>query len=163
LPAAWQLAAAHVPPVHVALQQSLESEQFWPAVRHASPSQKPAEHDMLQQSVYDEHEAPPARHLPAGPESLVLESPPPLPSSALAPLLPPLPLPPSLSRKPLPLALLLPPHPSPDAATMGRTAKNVKTAQERLIAPTLISDLSPDTKPLERYSLKQSMGRWMTM
>jgi hypothetical protein len=48
---------------------------------------------MLQQSVNEEHEAPPARHLPAGPEFLEPESPPPL--TALEPLLPPLPLPPS--------------------------------------------------------------------
>jgi hypothetical protein len=51
LPAAWQLAAAHLPPVHVALQQSLDDEQFWPVLRHASPSQTPAVHDMLQQSL----------------------------------------------------------------------------------------------------------------
>ena len=145
--------------MHVALQQSLESEQFWPALRHASPSHTPAEHDMLQQSVYAEHEAPPARHLPAGPESLEPESPPLLPPS-LAPLLLPLPLPPSMPAKPLPLALLLPLQPSPDATTKGRTARMVKTAQERLIAfTTLIDAPLPDTRTLERYSLKQPMGR----
>jgi hypothetical protein len=91
-----------LPAVHVALQQSLDSEQFWPALRHASPSQVPAEHDMLQQSLYEEHDAPPARHLPAGPASLEPESPPPLPASVSEPLLPPLPLPPSGVEKPLP-------------------------------------------------------------
>jgi hypothetical protein len=140
LPAAWQLAAAHFPAVQVALQQSLDSEQFWPALRHASPSQTPAEHDMLQQSLYEEHEAPPARHLPAGPESLLPESPPPLPPSA--PELPPLPLPPSGPPKPFPLpwAPLLPAHPSP-ATTNGSTARTTKIAQERLTAlrTTLIS------------------------
>lgn len=160
MPAAWHVAAAHLPAVHVALQQSLESEQFWPALRHASPSHTPAEHDMLQQSVYAEHEAPPARHFPAGPESLEPESPPPLPPSLAAPLLPPLPLPPSMSAKPLPLALLLPLQPSPDATTNGTTARMVKTAQERLIAyTTLIETPLPDTKRLEPYSLKQPLGR----
>lgn len=150
--------------MQVALQQSLDSEQFWPALRHASPSHTPAEHDMLQQSVYEEHEAPPARHLPAGPESLEPESPPPLPPSLALPLLPPLPLPPSMPEKPLPLALLLPLQPSPDAATNGSTARMVTTAQDRLTAwPTLIDTPLPDTKTLERYSLKQPPGRWGTM
>lgn len=126
-----------MPPVQVELQQSLDSVQFWPALRHASPSQTPAEHDMLQQSVYAEHDAPPARHLPAGPELLVPES---SPLPELAPLL--LPVPPSMLGKPLPLALLLPAHPWPEAATTGNAARNVKIAQERLNAPTFIADLS---------------------
>lgn len=143
--------------MQVALQQSLESEQFWPALRHASPSHTPAAHDMLQQSVYAEHDAPPARHLPAGPESLEPESPPLLPPSA--PLLLPSPLPPSMLPKPLPLALLLPLQPSPTAATNGSTAKMVKTAQERFNAcATLIAYLSPtqvrwnDTAPSNSWA-----------
>jgi len=158
LPAAWHDAAAHLPAVHVALQQSLDDEQFWPALRHASPSQEPAAHDMLQQSLYEEHEAPPARHLPAGPESLLPESPPPLPASVTEPLLPPLPLPPSGLEKPLPWAPLLPEQPSPDTATKGSTARNMKTAQERWIERARLIDLPlPDTKPLERYSAKQHL------
>ena len=150
--------------MQVALQQSLDSEQFWPALRHASPSHTPAEHDMLQQSVYEEHEAPPARHLPAGPESFEPESPPPLPlpPSPALPLLPPLPLPASVP-KPLPLALLLPPQPSPEAATKGSTAKSATIAQERLNAPKLICTPLPNTRLTERYSLKQPLGPWTTM
>jgi hypothetical protein len=117
--------------VHVALQQSLDCEQFWPALRHASPSQTPAVHDMLQQSLYEEQEAPPARHLPAEPVPLVPESPP-TPPSLPEPLLPP--LPPSMPLKPLPWAPLLPAHPSPDATTKGSTDRTVKIAQERLMA-----------------------------
>jgi hypothetical protein len=142
--------------VQVALQQSLDWEQFWPALRQASPSQTPAEQDMLQQSVKAEHEAPPARHLPAGPESFVPESPP--PPSAPEPLLPP--LPPSALPKPFPpWAPLLPAQPSPDATTKGSTARTMKIAQERLTARTKLIAPLPDTRSLERYSHKQHLRR----
>ncbi len=61
-----QVGAAHTPAVQVALQQSLESAQAWPALRQTSSAHRPAEQDMLQQSLYALHDAPPARHLPAG-------------------------------------------------------------------------------------------------
>ena len=75
MPDAWQVGAAQFPAVHVALQQSLDSEQACPLDRHVSSAQVPAAHDWLQQSLYAAHVAPPARHLPAGTVVLPPEEP----------------------------------------------------------------------------------------
>jgi hypothetical protein len=135
----------------VALQQSLASVQFWPALRHASPSQTPAEHDMLQQSPYAEHGAPPARHLPAGGNVLLPESPLPAsppPELPLEPLLVPA-MPPA--SPPLPWAPLPPVHPSSDATTRRSPARTTKTAQECLIVrATLMVHLCPASRSFVR-------------
>jgi hypothetical protein len=78
LPDDMQVGAAQVPAVHVALQQSLDSAQAWPALRQISWAQTPAEQDSLQQSVYALHAEPPCLHLPGGTGFLVPASPPPL-------------------------------------------------------------------------------------
>jgi hypothetical protein len=106
--------AAQFPAVHVALQQSLESEHPCPLDRHDSSAQVPAAHDWLQQSLYAAHEEPPARHLPAGTVVLLPEELPVEPSPGKAPLFEPFPA-----------------HPCAAAAARPTAARKVHTVHAR--------------------------------
>jgi hypothetical protein len=116
LPSVLQVAlsVAHLPPVHVWLQQSPLTVQASPSEVHAGYAHREPAQSPLQQSPFEVHAAPNLRQLPStAPPSLAPPlAPPPLPLktpvvSEPSPISPIPPLPPS----PLTPVLLLPPHP----------------------------------------------------